>query len=128
MRAFFIALILSSACFFTTGVPQVRAQSDSERAWVSAIKQKIVEHVCQDGGKWVECYDQRASDCPRIVREFAYPCIDKASKGAPEQISMATAADLSKSMVECFNKTFQTNYGAWQKNSPECLQPPKHLQ
>lgn len=128
MSALSKALVVVAVIILPLGVSSARAQSPSSQPWVGVLKEKIVGHVCQDGGKWVECYDKRADDCPRIARDFAYPCIDRAAKTAPQQMDDATASELSREMVECFNKSFQTNYGAWLKNSPECLKPPKHLQ
>lgn len=127
MRALLIVSILS-VVVLALDVPLANAQSDNEPAWVGALKSKMVEHICKDGGAWLECYEQRPSECQRIARDFVFSCIDKVARTAPVNVDSQVAAALSKSMVECFNKTFETNYGAWQKRTPECQKPPKHLQ
>jgi hypothetical protein len=128
MRALLTISILSVAFALALHVPSASAQAGNEPAWVGAIKSKMVEHICKDGGAWLECYEQRSSDCQRIARDFVFSCIDKAARNAPVNVDSQVAGELSKSMVECFNKTFETNYGAWQKRTPECQKPPKHLQ
>jgi len=126
---------LSLKCFFVslftvvlTDAQVSLAQSNDGPPWIDMLKQKIVEHICQDGGKWLECYDQRPADCSRVVKEFANPCIDKTAKGAATEMDTEQAAQLSKNMVDCFNASFETNYGAWRKRTPKCQKPPQHLQ
>ncbi len=128
MRALSFISILPLIIVVAVHGRPAKAQAGGEPAWVGAIKSKMVEHICKDGGAWLECYEQRASDCQRIARDFVYSCIDKTARNAPANVDSQVAAALSKSMVECFNKTFETNYGAWQKRTPECQKPPKHLQ
>ncbi len=128
MRARSIISLLTVLFVVSVYPPLARAQSGEAPAWVNLLKGKMVEHICKDGGAWLECYGQRPSDCPLIARNFIYSCIDKSARNAPATVTSQIAAELSKSMVECFNSTFETEYGAWQKRTPECLKPPQHLQ
>jgi hypothetical protein len=128
MRALSVLSFVCASFLFAVTAPSASAQSGDVPEWVNVLKSKLVEHICKDGGVWLECYEQRASDCPKIARDFVFACVDKAARSAPSQVDKQVAADLSKSMVDCFNKTFETNYGAWQKRTPECSRPPQHLQ
>jgi len=93
----------------------------------SQMKQQVQEYMCQDGGKWLECFSLQAENCHKVVAEFVDPCVDAAIRDLVHAKDDASIKRDTQEMANCFNRIFLGQYGLTRRSTPECSQPPDHL-
>jgi hypothetical protein len=95
-----------------------------ENALVSSIEAR----VCQDGGQWLRCYGEDSGRCQSVASDFARPCVKSVLGAQAGQMQYEEGVAAAKKLVACFNERFMSSYGSKKLTSPECAQPPQHLQ
>lgn len=94
----------------------------------AAFSDKVVEHICSDGGEWLRCYTLRPETCTSVSKSIVRPCVDSVLSSVPEVKDQAESRALSQQLMGCFNERFMQFYGAGKLSTPECKSPPAHLQ
>jgi hypothetical protein len=89
---------------------------------------KVVDQVCSDGGAWLKCYRIDPAACHKLAHSLVDPCADEVFGSVREQLPFEKAPEFAQKFQDCFNKSFEKNYGERQSKAPECVNPPKHLQ
>lgn len=94
----------------------------------TALTSQIQQLVCSDGGEWLRCYRLEPKSCATVTEAFVRPCVASVLGPVKSQMSYDEGVTASKKLVECFNERFLSSYGSQKLSTPQCSQPPKHLQ
>jgi hypothetical protein len=95
---------------------------------INFFSRKVVEHVCSDGGKWLECYQVDPAKCSPVVDALVSPCSQEilepiTTLSADKAWAMKTAL----SFQGCLNERFDRIFAKKKLSSPRCQEKPAHL-
>lgn len=109
-----------------TAPPSLSYGLDGEM--VNFFSRKVVEHVCSDGGKWLECYQVDPAKCSPVINALVSPCSREilgpiTTISADKEAAMKTAL----SFQGCFNDRFDKIFGKKKLSGLRCQEGPAHL-
>lgn len=124
MRAPLRSLVVTLAFL----APSLSPSSDAQAQIPDKAIQGVVDHICSDGGEWLQCYSLEPKRCHEITASYVRPCVDKTLGTGEIDQGDVTAADMIQNLLRCLNHEFMGKYGLGKRQTPECEAPPKHLQ
>jgi len=115
--------VLSALC--SIGARVAECADQQKRALFS---EKVVGHICSDGGAWLRCYSIRPETCSSVAKSVVRPCVDSILESVESVQNEEEGRAVTNRLMDCFNERFLQYYGAGKLSTPECKDPPPHLQ
>lgn len=97
-------------------------------AYMGTFRQQMVKQVCADGGKWLSCYRLAPETCASLAETYVYECSMEVFAPVKDTMEYEAGLAAASKFQDCFNRKFQTAYQSYRVKSPECENPPTHLQ
>ena len=95
--------------------------------WLEATKAQMPDHICQDKGEWLACFDLEPGSCNERAERISALCVDILAENMPTALTEAQAARWSIEAARCFNLTFLNLHQETLKDDESCQTPPAHL-
>ena len=99
-----------------------------DQATMKQFSDQVTNLVCSDQGEWLRCYKVNPVFCTKVTEGFVQPCIQEILAPVEKQLSQEEGTKVALRLLGCFNKRFMDSYGSQKLSTPECANPPKHLQ
>jgi hypothetical protein len=97
-------------------------------AYMATFRQQITRQICADGGKWLSCYRLAPENCASVAQTYTHECAMEVFAPVKDTMDYQVGLAAAAKFQECFNRKFQAAYESHRIKSPECEQPPAHLQ
>ena len=98
-----------------------------DKAVVEQFSSQVSDLVCSDGGEWLTCYGEEATNCKTIADSLVSPCANEIFLPLKVQLSYDQGVQAANRLMGCFNERFEQSYGSKKLSTPECAEPAKHL-
>ena len=107
--------VLSALC--SIGARVAECADQQKRALFS---EKVVGHICSDGGAWLKCYRLPPSSCQSVALEFVTPCLSRYLAAADDLRDPAQAQATATQVIRCFEHQFFIAHDSTRTGQPEC--------